>query len=110
MMQAWANGHVVESLQAQRELDMAKGILMGLRCCGPSAAYHELVDAAKRHSLGVNGIATALVDLACFGGQSVGAIAGPAHWAARSEWGKLLGDGNRSVQDAQRALATVGSA
>jgi hypothetical protein len=35
MMEAWANGHVIESLQAQRELDMAEGILIWHRRCGP---------------------------------------------------------------------------
>jgi AmiR/NasT family two-component response regulator len=61
MMQAWANGHLIESLQAQRELDMAQGILMGLRRRGRAAAYRELLGAAKRHRLGVNDIAAALV-------------------------------------------------
>jgi len=57
MTEAWANGHVIESLPAQRELDMAEGILMGLRRCGPAAAYREPSGAAKRHRLGVNDIA-----------------------------------------------------
>ena len=61
MMQAWPHGHVIESLQAQRELDIAEGILMGLGPCGSAAAYREWLVAAKRHRLGVNGIATALV-------------------------------------------------
>jgi hypothetical protein len=100
MTEAWASGHVIASLQAQRELDLAKGILMGLRRCSPAAALCELSDAAKRHRLGINGIASALVDLADIGGQSVEATAGPAHSAAYLEWGDLLDDGDRSVHDA----------
>jgi hypothetical protein len=61
MKEALANGHVIESLQAQRELDMAEGILLGLRRCGPAAAYRELLGVAKRDRLGVNGFAAALV-------------------------------------------------
>jgi hypothetical protein len=61
MMQAWPHGHVIESLQAQRELDIAEGILMGLGPCGPAAAYREWLVAAKRHRLGRNDIAADLV-------------------------------------------------
>jgi hypothetical protein len=60
MKEALANGHVIESLQAQRELDMAEGIRLELRR-GPAAAYRELSGAAKRDRLGVNGFAAALV-------------------------------------------------
>ena len=100
MMEAWASGHVLASLQAQRELDLAKGILMGLRRCSPAAALRELLDAAKRHRLGINGIASALVDLAYVRGQSVGATVGPAHTAAYVEWGDLLDDGDGSAHNA----------
>ena len=100
MMEAWASGHVLASLQAQRELDLAKGILMGLRRCSPAAALHELLDAAKRHRVGINGIASALVNLAYIGGQSFGATVGPALSAAYVEWGDLLDDGDRSAHDA----------
>ena len=61
MMQAWPHGHVIESLQAQRELDMAEGILMGLRRRDPTAAYRELLGAPNRHRLGRNCIAADLV-------------------------------------------------
>jgi ANTAR domain len=100
MMEAWADGHVIASLQAQRELDMAKGILMGLRRCSPAVALRELLGAAKRHRLGVNGIATALVHLAYVRDQSAGVTAEPAHSAAYLEWGDLLDDGDRSAHDA----------
>ena len=49
MMEEWATGHVIESLRARRELDMANGILVALRRCGPDAALRELLGAAKRH-------------------------------------------------------------
>jgi AmiR/NasT family two-component response regulator len=53
MMEQWATAHVIESLQSRRDLDMANGILVALRRCGPDAAHRELLGAAKRHGVGV---------------------------------------------------------
>jgi DNA-binding NarL/FixJ family response regulator len=92
MMQEWATGQVVGSLQARRDLDIANGILVTLRRCNPDAAFRELLDAAKRHGVAVMTIASALVDLTCLQGESPGETLGPAHSAAHREWGGLLGE------------------
>jgi DNA-binding CsgD family transcriptional regulator len=93
MMEEWATGQVIGSLQARRDLDVAEGILIGLRRCDPRTAYEELLGAAKRHSVAVMAIASALVDLTCVHGESPSETAGPAHSAAHREWGGLLGEG-----------------
>ena len=92
MMEEWAAGHVLVSLQAQRDIDIAKGIVMGLRRCDPRTAHEELAGAARRHSLPVMAIASALVDLTCIH-ESLTETLGPAHSAAHREWGDLLGRG-----------------
>jgi hypothetical protein len=97
MMEEWATGHVIESLQARRELDMANGILVALRRCGPDAAFRELLSAAKRHGVGVMPMACAVVDLAS--GHSPENAAGPAHLAASHEWAGLVGEDDRCAQE-----------
>jgi hypothetical protein len=64
MMEDWATGYVIGSLHGRRELDMANGVLVALRRCGPDAAFRELLGAAKRHGVGVMAMASAVVDLA----------------------------------------------
>ena len=93
MMEEWATGHVIRSLQARRDLDIAEGILIGLRRCDPRIAYEELLGAAKRHCVAVMAIASALVDLTCVRDESPSETAGPAHSAAQAEWGGLLREG-----------------
>ena len=98
MMEEWATGHVLGSLRDRRDLDMAQGILIGLRRYGPNAAYRELLGAAKRHGVAIMAMASAVVDLAGVHGHSPAESAGPAHSAARHEWGGLFGEGDGSVQ------------
>jgi ANTAR domain len=70
MMEDWATGCVIGSLHGRRELDMANGVLVALRRCGPDAAFRELLGAAKRHGVGVMAMASAVVDLASCDNQS----------------------------------------
>jgi ANTAR domain len=98
MMEEWATGHVIGSLQSRRELDMANGILVALRRCGPDAAYRELLGAAKRHGVGVMAMASAIVDLASGHTQSPAESAGPAHSAASQEWAGLFDQDDRCAQ------------
>ena len=100
MMEEWVTGHVLGSLRDRRDLDMAQGILIGLRRYGPNAAYRELLGAAKRHGVAIMAMASAVVDLAGVHGHFPTESAGPAHSAARHEWGGLFGEGDGSVQDA----------
>ena len=99
MMEEWATGQVIGSLQARRELDIANGILVALRRCGPDAAYRELLGAAKRHGVGVMSIASAVVDLATGDNQSPAESEGPAHAAACHEWAGLFDEDDRCAQE-----------
>ena len=74
-------------LQGRRALDMAEGILIGLRRCAPEAAFDELAEAARRHRIPIFRMASALIDLATGDHHGAGAA---AHAAAREEWHQLL--------------------
>jgi AmiR/NasT family two-component response regulator len=50
-------------LQARRSLDLAQGILIGLRRCTTEAAFDELVTVAHKHAVSVSAVASALVTL-----------------------------------------------
>jgi hypothetical protein len=99
MMEKWATGHVIGSLQSRRELDMANGILVALRRCGPDAAYRELLGAAKRHGVGVMAMVSAVVDLGSGDNQFSAEPAGPAHSAAFHEWAGLFGEEHRCARE-----------
>ncbi len=81
---------VIESPDRRRDLDVAEGILIGLRRCDPNAAYHELLGAAKRQSVGLMALSTALVELASTQDPSPTHLEGPAHSAAYCEWRDLF--------------------
>jgi hypothetical protein len=90
MMEEWPNGRVIESLHGRRDLDIAEGILIGRRRCDPNAAYHELLGAAKRQSVGLMAISSALVELASNQDPSPTHLEEPAHSAAYCEWRDLF--------------------
>ncbi|MDT5077278.1 MAG: hypothetical protein QOJ80_1915 [Mycobacterium sp.] len=50
-------------LQPRRALDLAQGILIGLRRCTTEAAFDELVAVAHKHGVSVSTVAAALVTL-----------------------------------------------
>jgi hypothetical protein len=63
-MEEAAGNRVIESVHGRRDLDIAEGILIGLRRCDPNAAYRELLDAADRQRVGLMALSSALVELA----------------------------------------------
>jgi hypothetical protein len=89
-MEELVGDRVIESVHGRRDLDIAEGILIGLRRCDPNAAYHELLDAAKRQSAGLMALSSALVELASNQGPSPTHLEGPAHSAAYCEWRDLF--------------------
>lgn len=97
VMQEWAAGEVIESLLVRRDLDMAEGILIGLRRCDPNAAYQELLGAAKRHGVGLMAISSALVHIAGIPNAAPTAVAGPAYCAAYREWRDLFDRSRRQT-------------
>jgi hypothetical protein len=97
VMQEWAAGEVVESLPARRDVDMAEGILTGLRPCDPNAAYHELLGAAKRNRVGLMAISPALVHVAGIPNTAMTAFEGRAYCAAYREWRDLFDHSRRQA-------------
>ena len=71
---------------SRKVIDIATGILVGLRCCSPCEAFDELVSVMNRTGVGIGGLAAGLVALAG-GGSSAG------HAEAFAAWGELTGSG-----------------
>jgi hypothetical protein len=67
-------------------IDVATGILVGLRCCSPREAFDELVSVMNQTGVGIGSLAAGLVALAG-GGSSAG------HSEAFTAWGDLIGRG-----------------
>ena len=93
------------ALEGRRVLDLAEGILIGLRRYSAEAAFGELVGVAHRHDITVSAAASALVELAT--GDT-----DPANFhrvvvaIAQHEWGSLLpataGSNDREAQPLKR--------
>lgn len=69
---------------SRKVIDLATGILVGLRCCSPREAFDELVGVMNETGVGIGSLASGLVALAC-GGSSAG------HTEAFAAWGDLVG-------------------
>lgn len=76
------------SLEGRRVLDIAVGILVGLRRCSIDAAFAEIVAAVQGHRVPVFSIASGLVGLTWADCGSRGDM--PAQLAADRQWGDLL--------------------
>jgi hypothetical protein len=74
---------------SRRGLDLAEGILIGLRRYRTEAAFEELVDVASRHGLSVSAVASALVGLATGDVDAAGSTTA-ATLAAQLQWSDLL--------------------
>jgi hypothetical protein len=77
---------VVDSPDAGRILDTARGILIGIRRCPSETAFDELLGAAQRHGVPVFALAWGLVRLAGDSGRPSGDFV-DAQLAAQYEWG-----------------------
>lgn len=71
-------------------LDVAKGVLVGLRGCSPDEAFAELTRVSQEYRLGTLGLARALVNLA--EGAAIDVAASPAADAAAQTWGHLFAE------------------
>ncbi len=90
-MQEFTRPTDIRVLSGRRVLDTAEGVLIGLRRCGPDAAFAELVDVSRRRSVPVFALASALIELARGVERPVQAPQ-PAWSSAQREWGWLLAD------------------
>jgi hypothetical protein len=78
-------------LQGRRALDLAQGILIGLRRCTTEAAFDELVTVAHRHGVSVSAVASALMMLATRTAAEADSDR-DALVVARLAWGDLVDD------------------
>lgn len=79
-------GYDIHTDSSRRVIDVAVGVLVGLRGCSHRAAFDELVLVVNRTGIGIGSIAGALVDLAV--GESGRSS---AHLEAFNAWGELVG-------------------
>ena len=75
-----------EADTSRRVIDVAVGILVGLRGCSEGEAFEELVRVVNRSGVGIGSISGGLVALAS-GASSAG------HAEAFTAWGELIGRG-----------------
>ncbi len=75
--------------EGRRVLDLAEGILIGLRRYSAEAAFGELVAVAHRHDITVSAAASALVELAT-GGNDPADFHRVVVAIAQHEWGSML--------------------
>lgn len=61
-------GQLREALVSRADIEQAKGIIMGIRRCGPDDAFRELSTVSQRANVKVALLAAALVALAPPGG------------------------------------------
>jgi hypothetical protein len=73
---------------SRKVIDVAIGILVGLRGCSQREAFDELVRVVHQTGIGIGGIATALVGLAS-GSSSAD------HAEAFNAWGELIRSGRQ---------------
>lgn len=83
--------------EGRRVLDLAEGILIGLRRYSAEAAFDELVTVARRHEITMSAAASALVDLAT-GDASIDDRRPVETAIADHEWGDLF-KANRADSD-----------
>jgi hypothetical protein len=69
---------------SRKVIDLAVGVLVGLRGCRPEEAFAELVDVVHRTGVGLGAVATQLVALASGADSDF-----PAHDS--SAWADLIG-------------------
>jgi hypothetical protein len=75
--------------EGRRVLDLAEGILIGLRRYPTGAAFEELLSVAHRHDTSVSAVAAGLVAMVT--GDHNAAESNPAAaYVAQREWGDLL--------------------
>jgi ANTAR domain len=67
--------------RTRREIDMAIGVLMGIRRCSQREALHALVGATRASGVGLGGVSRALLDVISGNPEPVPSEAA-AHWDA----------------------------
>jgi len=68
--------------RSRREIDLAIGILIGIRRCSQNEALETLVDATRVSGRGLGGVSRALLDVISGDTESTAADEAVAHWRA----------------------------
>jgi pimeloyl-ACP methyl ester carboxylesterase len=90
-----------DDLKSHKQIEVAIGVLMGLRGCSPDDAVKDFVDAVHETGVGPGDLGRALIDLAS--GQEP-----PSHRAeALQRWGHLLALRGRTVDQNEGAVNTT---
>jgi len=75
-----------EADTSRRVIDVAVGILVGLRGCSQREAFEELVRVVNSSGVGIGSVAAGLVAIA-------GGASSAGHAEAFTAWGELIGRG-----------------
>ena len=90
-----------DDLKSRKQIEVAIGVLMGLRGCSPDDAVKDFVDAVHETGVDPGDLGRALIDLAS--GQEP-----PSHRAeALQRWGHLLALRGRTVDQNEGAVNTT---
>jgi ANTAR domain-containing protein len=74
-----AHGYRPAEHQSRREIDMAIGVLMGIRRCSPQEALEALAGATRASGVGLGGVSRTLLDVVS-GDPQLAADEALAHW------------------------------
>ena len=66
--------------QSRREIDMAIGVLMGLRRCSARDALDALVNATRASGVGLGGVSRTLLTVITGDGETSSSDKAVAHW------------------------------
>jgi hypothetical protein len=68
--------------RSRREIDLAIGVLIGIRRCSQNEALEALVDAMRVSGRGLGGVSRALLGVVSGDAESIAADQAVAHWRA----------------------------
>jgi ANTAR domain len=68
--------------QSRHEIDLAIGVLMGIRRCSEQAALQALVAATRASGVGLGGVSRTLLTVISAGVESTAVDEAVAHWHA----------------------------
>lgn len=66
--------------QSRREIDMAIGVLMGIRRCSARDALDALVNATRASGVGLGGVSRTLLTVITGDGETAASEKAVAHW------------------------------
>ncbi|OBG29222.1 ANTAR domain-containing protein [Mycobacterium sp. 852002-51057_SCH5723018] len=77
-----AHGYRPGEHRSRREIDLAIGVLMGVRRCSAQEALEVLVEAMRASGVGLGGVSRSLLSVISGDVEPTAACAAVAHWNA----------------------------